>query len=201
MEQVENQHLTWLIDGCNLPAAQKQEILLWVFRFVTDYIAHRGIAGRERPIHFFIDEITSILGFSSLQNEAVAEDLEQLITGHARNFGCVLTIAHQSLMQINSERIRAAMMGMPNQIFGRISSPDDRLYLAKKFFQYEPLKSKQMIPQYVNMAEPEIIYAGLHPQIFARPNYVALDYVNQPYSIDEQVQQLSERFLNLDRFW
>lgn len=200
MAQVEHEHLTWLIDGRNLPAAQKQELLLWVFRFVTDYIAHRGIAGRERPIHFFIDEITSILGFSSLQNEALAEDLEQLITVQARNFGCVLTIAHQSLTQINSERIRAALMAVGTQMIGRISSPDDRLYLAKKFLQYAPLKTKQLIPQYFNMAEPEILHVGLHPQVFARPNPVVLDYINETLSIDEQVQLLADRFRDLDRF-
>jgi hypothetical protein len=167
---------------------------------VTDYLNHRQVAGRDRPISFVVDELTQFLGFSAEQNEAMAAIFEGLISVTGRNYGCNLLIMHQSLAQISSERIRAALMSMGNQLIGRISSPQDRLYIADHFLQYDPYRVKKHIPTYFNMAVPEIVWPGQHAQILMRPNPQVIDYTTEEYSIDEQRLLLADRFRTLDRF-
>ena len=185
--------LTLLVDGRNEhDPVRRQFKLLWVLRLVTDYLKERGMAGRERPLALIIDEVTQLLGFHNLENTAMAEDLEELISVLARNYGCNATIAHQSLTQIASERIRNVLMQMGTQVIGRIHNPEDQIYLARHFFRYEPYKVKKYEPIWMSIQQ------GMGPLSYSIPEVI--DYRSQEWTADEQVIELSNRFRDLDRF-
>lgn len=189
--EVDRHGLTLLVDGRHEhDPVRRQFKMLWFFRLVTDYLKVRGMAGRRRPLGFLIDEITQLLGFHSGENAAMAEDLEELISVLARNYGCLLTIAHQSLIQIHSERIRAALMQMGTQIIGMIHNPDDRHFLARYFLHYDPYWTKKIMPVWMN----------LKSNAFSVSEPTIIDYRTEEFSLQEQEALLAQRFQSLDRF-
>jgi len=170
-------------------------MLLRHLHTVMEYANYRGVAGRMRPIALIVDEITALLGFSKERNEAIEADIEELISVISRNYGVFTTILHQSLQQISSERIRAALMSMPNQFIGGIHDPDDRLLLARQFFSYDPYKVKKEVSEYANYPIPEIWSLGVNQEtIFSRANYVVNQTLTEEFTMDEQLLLLAERF-------
>jgi len=126
-------------------ATRKRFKLLWCFRFLVDYLKHRGVAGRRQPVAFLIDEITQLLGFGQEQS-VMAEDIEELVSVVARNYGVYLTIAHQNLPQLNSIRIQKCLMAMGTQMIGVQTDPESAQYLANYFCRYQPYKVKRYEP-------------------------------------------------------
>ncbi|MBW7884703.1 MAG: type IV secretion system DNA-binding domain-containing protein [Caldilineaceae bacterium] len=190
---VDHECLTLLVDGRHeRDPVRRQFKLLWLFRLVTDYLKERGMAGRARPLGFIIDEVTQLLGFHSLENTVMAEDLEELVSVVARNYGCNLTIAHQSLTQIAGERIRNVLMQMGTQIIGLVHNPDDREYLARHFFRYDAYKVKKEEPVWMNVQYGIGPYSGAAPKI--------IDHTTTEFTAEEQLIAVAERFRTLDRF-
>ena len=158
--------------------------LLWCFRTLCDYFKLRGFAGRERPISFIIDELTQLLGFGSGDHSVMAEDIEELISVLARNYGVYLTIAHQNLPQIGSERIQKALMTMGAQMIGVQTDPASAQYLAHYFCRYDPYKVKRYEPVWMsNMVGPFIV-----------------DYRPIEFTPEEQLLVNSYGFMDLGRF-
>jgi hypothetical protein len=117
--------------------------LLWCFRSLGDYFKLRGFAGRKQPVGFIIDEVTQLLGFGAQEHSVMAEDVEELVSVVARNYGVYLTIAHQNLPQLGSERIQKALMTMGTQMIGVQTDPKSTQYLASYFCRYKPYKVKR----------------------------------------------------------
>jgi hypothetical protein len=117
--------------------------LLWCFQSLSDYFKSRGYAGRRRPVGFIIDEVTQLLGFGAQEHSVMAEDIEELVSVVARNYGVYLTIAHQNLPQIGSERIQKALMTMGTQMIGVQTDPASAQYLANYFYRYQPYEVKR----------------------------------------------------------
>jgi hypothetical protein len=168
-----------------LNATRKRFKLLWCFRYLVDYLKDRGVAGRRQPMSFVIDEVTQLLGFGGPEHSIMAEDIEELVSIVARNYGVYLCIAHQNLNQIG-ERIRNALMAMGTQIIGVQSDPDTARYLAEKFIHYEPYLLKEQ--ERVWFAEP----------VLRTP--VVIDQRNIYFSPEEQDRLASYRFMDLRRF-
>ena len=154
MQEIEEQNLTVIVDASTeRNQERKQTKLMHWLLYAIDYFNLRGTAGRRKPIGFVIDEITALLGFSSKQNDAMANEIEQLISVISRNYGVYTTILHQSLVQISEERIRGALMSMGNQMIGMLHSPDDRLYVAQQFFDYDPYLVKKESPHLLSICQ------------------------------------------------
>jgi len=117
--------------------------LLWCFRSLSDYFKLRGFAGRKQPVGFIIDEVTQLLGFGAQEHSVMAEDIEELVSVVARNYGVYLTIAHQNLPQLGSERIQKALMTMGTQMIGVQTDPMSAQYLAEYFCRYAPYAVKR----------------------------------------------------------
>lgn len=132
--------------------------LLWCFRSLIDYFKLRGYAGRKRPVGFIIDELTQLLGFGTRENSVMAEDIEELISVIARNYGVYLTIAHQNLPQIGSERIQKALMTMGTQMIGSQADPVSAKYLAEYLYRYDPYSTKRFEPVWMGgMSGPFVV--------------------------------------------
>ena len=159
--------------------------LLWCFRSLGDYFKSRGFAGRERPVGLIIDEVTQLLGFGTHENSVMAEDIEELVSVVARNYGVYLTIAHQNLPQLGSERIQKALMTMGTQMLGVQTDPESARYLADYFCRYQPYDVKRYERVWMNeqLTDPYVI--DLRPVEFTP---------------EEQSLLNSHRFMDLGRF-
>lgn len=206
MSEVAQNHITWLIDGRNLSPLIKPSQLLRALRKVTEFATFRGFTGRNHRFGLVVDEITEMLNFSSKQNDVMAATLEQLVSVIARNYGIDTLLVHQSLAQIGSDRVRSALMNMPNQIIGMIHDPEDREILTEHFMTYEPYRVKKTIPQYVNKPVPRYLQTisntegGFLPtytvsqSVFSEANYVYHHSLTEEFGIDEQRRMFSEKF-------
>ena len=166
-----------------LNANRKRFKLLWCFRFLVDYFKFRGVAGRRKPVALIIDEITQLLGFGQEQS-IMAEDIEELVSVIARNYGVYLTIAHQNLAQLNSERIQKCLMTMGTQLVGVQTDPESAQLLAQYFHRYDPYLVKRY--ERVWMSDP------LGPYV--------VDLRPIEFTIDEQTLLSSYEFMDLDKF-
>jgi hypothetical protein len=145
----------------------------------------RGFAGREQPVSFIIDEVTQLLGFGSKEQSVMAADIEELVSVIARNYGIYLTIAHQNLPQLGSERIQKALMTMGTQMIGVQTDPSASQLLAEYLYRYDPYDVKRLEP--VWMSDP----LGVP--------YV-VDYRPSEFTTEEQVLLNSHQFMDLGRF-
>lgn len=168
---------------------RRQFKLLWWYRDFSAYVNARGMDGRGCEILFFIDEVTQLVGQRTGKGNAVLlEDLIETVSVHGRNFGVNVIIAHQNLSQID-ERIRDVLMQCGTQVVGRISNPDDALFLARHFLKYDPHKVKKQEPIWMGVMAPNLGYAL--PKI--------VDYRDVPFTPEEQLLMGMERF-HLPRF-
>lgn len=165
--------------------------LLWVFLSLMEFFKGRGIAGREAPVSFIIDEVTQLLAFRAMEQSIMAEDINELTTVVARNMGVLLTIAHQSLAQID-EGIQTSFMQMGTQIIGVMPNPNDAHNLARQFTQYDPYKEKKREPVWMSVTDPSVIYAVSEPTI--------IDWRSVEFSADEQLLLTANKFRSLGRF-
>lgn len=166
--------------------------LLWCLTHLLTFLKHRGIGGRAEPVSLLIDEVTQLLGFRSQEQAMMAEDLEELISVVARNYGVWVTIAHQSLTQVD-QRIQSALMRMGTQMIGSTPDPDDALYLARQFLLYDPYKVKKLEPVWMNLSTP--IGMGQHT---STPSVI--DERSHEFSPAEQSLLLANQFQHLGRF-
>ena len=168
-----------------LNAERRRFKLLWCFRSLTDYFKLRGAAGRKQPVGFVIDEVTQLLGFGAGEQSVMAEDIEELVSVVARNYGVApLCIAHQNLPQLNSERIQKALMTMGTQMIGVQSDPESALLLAQYFHRYDPYLVKRYEPVWMSdMFGPFVV-----------------DHRPVDFTLEEQATLNSYGFMNLGRF-
>jgi len=166
-----------------LNATRKRFKLLWCFRFLVDYFKFRGVAGRRKPVALIIDEITQLLGFGQEQS-IMAEDIEELVSVIARNYGVYLTIAHQNLAQLNSERIQKGLMTMGAQLVGVQTDPESAQLLAQYFHRYDPYAVKRY--------ERVWMSGDFGPFV--------VDHRPIEFTIEEQALLSSYKFMDLDKF-
>ena len=146
-EQVITKRQTVCLDfSRELNPERRRFKLLWCFRSLIDYFKLRGFAGRECPVSLIIDEVTQLLGFGGHEQSIMAEDIEELVSVVARNYGVYLTIAHQNLPQLGSERIQKALMAMGTQMIGVQTDPQSAQLLASYFLRYRPYWTKRLDP-------------------------------------------------------
>lgn len=165
-------------------AERRRFKLLWAFQSLIDFFKLRGFAGRQRPVSLIIDEVTQLLGFGSGEHSVMAEDIEELVSVIARNYGIDLTIAHQNLPQIGSERIQKALMTMGTQMIGVQTDPDSAKYLADYFYRYNPYLVKRQEPIWMSVMQMPAV----------------VDYRPVEFTPEEQALLHSYPFMDLGRF-
>ena len=129
--------------------------LLWSFLSLVEYLKSRGIQGREQPVSLMIDEVTQLAGYGHAEQALLLLDLEELVSVISRNMGVWLTVAHQSLAQLDP-RLVNVLMQMGTQIIGVTPNPDDALYLARQFTTYDPYLVKKHEPVWMGMPDLEM---------------------------------------------
>ena len=153
---------------------------LWVFTTLMEFLKSRGFAGREKPVSVIVDELTYLLSLDPRHTELLAADFDELINRVARNYGVWVTLCHQELYQV-PEAIQKHLMTMGTQIIGKTTEPETALFLAERFFAFDPW--------WVKKTEP--VYMGDHGVAHV------IDERKVEFTIQEQLQIRSRWFLNL----
>jgi len=200
---------TVLLDFSHVHNADRRRLLmLWAFSEVTAFAKRRGVAGRQAPLGLVIDEITQLLSHQSSGQAIMAADLEELVSIIARNYGIMLTMAHQSLTQLEPKIQNALLQG--NLMIGAVRNPDDARHLARYFFRYDPYWVKKKVPVWMGIASepyydpvPGPYYMGLPSTIkhvSTRTEPTIIDYRTEEFGLEEQLTLLAQEFQFLPRF-
>lgn len=209
-EKVSQEGHTVLIDFRHvLDADQRQFAMLWYFKAFTDYIKHRGMAGRGSEITFIIDEMSQMLAqHASTGDSLLAADLEELVAVLARNYGVNVIMSHQNLSQLEP-RIQNVLLQMGTQIIGRVAG-EDALALAKAILEFQPLRVKKYETQWMPLKEGAAWALDPHGRnINGEPYHpmsdrtipFPVDTKTTEYSAEEQYTMLSDVIRHhLDRF-
>lgn len=191
-------------------ADRRRLLMLWATSEVITYAKFRGSAGRLHPFSLVIDEVSQILSYRGKGQSIMAADVEDLVSVVARNYGVFLTIMHQSLTQLDPSIQAALMQG--HQIIGTIPNPDDAQLVACYFFRYNPYWVKKEIPvwmglqsepfydpvEYKKVGKEHTTYQMDHVSTRTIPTII--DYTTEEFSIDEQIQLLTQEIQDLKRF-
>jgi hypothetical protein len=165
--------------------------LLWCFLQHVEYAKTRGIAGRRNPILYLIDEITQLLGHRTLEHSLMADDINELTTVLARNYGLNVCIMHQNLSQID-EYTQVSLGQLGTQIVGWVQEPRDCLRLAEQFFRYDATMVRKTEPVWMN------VQYGAAPLSYTVPEII--DYRTTEYTADEQYILAADAIRTLGRF-
>lgn len=149
---------------------------LWIFRTFLDFVKHRGVAGRRRPISLFIDELAAM--YQMHGSDLFARDMDELINVVARNMGVWLTLAHQESYQFSELTVKT-LMSMSTQIIGGTSDPESARMLARYFYKYNPNLVKRWVKVWGSEEIPIAWRITTHQPIIIDSNPVE-------FTIDEQ---------------
>lgn len=207
-ETVVSNNQTILLDFSKIHNAERRRmLLLWVCAEVFAFVKVRGTVGRKKPMAVCIDELSQILGYQQSGQSIMAADVEEWVSVIARNYGCWLTLGHQSLSQVD-KRIQAALMQC-NQMIGVIPNAEDARQVAEAFFHYDPYLVKKETPVYMAISsdpyyDPVWAMEGnLEVQIdhvSTRTTPTIIDYTTEEFTIEEQLQLLTQEIQHLPRF-
>jgi hypothetical protein len=131
-----------------------------------------------------MDEISYFLPPPTGGAAMLEDELDELINRTGRAWGIWLTVAHQELWQL-PESAQRNVMTMGTQIFGQTTDGGTARGLARKYFPYDPDLIKRSDPVYGST------------RAFPPP---VIDYRDYSYTVDEQVELASRRFLDLTRY-
>ena len=182
-EDVLEQNLCVLVDFRGVVHEEPKRFgLVWVFRSLIEAVKRRG-PGKHTPLSLVIDELTYLLSHNRQQQDALADDFEELVARLARNHGVWLTVSHQELNQL-SPRIGDVLMACGNQIFGSTADLEGGAQAwSKRFTRYDPYKVKKAI----NVADP---LRDLFP-----------DIRTEEFTIQEQfLMAAQEKYMDLPAF-
>jgi DNA helicase HerA-like ATPase len=171
----------------------RQFAMIWYFKAFTDFIKHRGMAGRGQEMLLVIDELADMLAQKTSTGQSLlAADLEELSVRHARNYGVNLAVALQSLASVEPA-IQNVLHQLGTQIIGRIANPDDALTIAKQLLIYDPYRVKKV--ENVWMGLSEALGYGQHG---TKPTVIDERMVE--FTSDEQFLIFADHLKQLPRF-
>jgi hypothetical protein len=135
-EEEERKGHTVMVDcRSELDPELKRFKLLWIFESIYEYIRRRG--RRVRPLGLIIDEFASLCHKLPGGENPMATLLDEFINVYMRNHHIWLTVAHQSLYQID-EALRYTLLSLGNYAFGRAATMPEARLLADVLYRTNP---------------------------------------------------------------
>jgi hypothetical protein len=135
-EEVEEEGLTVLLDFRDETDPEMRRFkLLWVFSSLYEFIKRRG--RREMPLAVTIDEFSAMAYKVTAGTNPLAAMLDEFIQQYLRGQNIWLTVAHQSIEQID-EQVRNSLLSLGTYMFGRVATPAEARILADVLFKRDP---------------------------------------------------------------
>jgi hypothetical protein len=113
----------------------KQFKLEWIFSTIYEYIRLRG--RRQQPLGLIIDEFASLCHKVPSGENPMATMLDEFINQYMRNHHIWLTVAHQSLYQLD-EDLRNTLLSLGTYVFGRAATMSEARLLADVLYKRDP---------------------------------------------------------------
>jgi Type IV secretion-system coupling protein DNA-binding domain len=111
-------------------------------------------ARARRPFYFYVDEFQDFCA-----NESSITTLSQILS-ESRKFGLHLTLAHQTLGQMTSERLRAALGNIGTKIVFAVDRSDAEI-MAKKLFMVDGEEIKHEVENEFQQEKSHPVYYSL----------------------------------------
>jgi hypothetical protein len=142
-EEVEEDALTVLLDFSGETNTELRRFkMLWLFDYFFHWIKTRG--RRSYPLALLIDEMASMTQKVFSGENPFAVEMAEFIQEYLRNSNILLTVAHQSIEQID-DQVRNSLLSLGTYIFGRPASlPEARALSEVLFFKRDPFLVKHM---------------------------------------------------------
>jgi hypothetical protein len=142
-EEVEQEALTVLLDFSGETNDELRRFkLLWLFDYFFNWIKIRG--RRSYPLALMFDEFASMTHKVFTGENPLAVEIAAFIQEYLRNSNIWLTVAHQSIEQID-DQVRNALLSLGTYIFGRAASlPEARALSEVLFFKRDPFLVKHI---------------------------------------------------------
>jgi hypothetical protein len=191
VEEVRLGHTVLLDFGGETNRERRQFKLVWCFLEIVEFLKNRGIAGRQTPLLFVIDEISSLVNERNRETSILGQDLHEVVTVWMRNAGVKLCVAHQYPSQLEPT-INHALLQLGTQVIGNVQHPDDALYLARQFHRYDPKLVRKTEPVWMNVQELVGRNTFSVPQV--------IDERTTEYTADEQFLIVADGIRRLPKF-
>jgi hypothetical protein len=114
-------------------------MLLWVFSYLYEWIKRRGRS--DQPFAVLIDEFAELTRKVVKGENPLAKDLDAFINQYMRNNNIWLTVAHQSINQIDRELLNT-LLSLGTYIFGRAGTLEEARVLADVLYATNPYHVK-----------------------------------------------------------
>jgi hypothetical protein len=174
-EEVEEEGQTILLDFRDETDPDMRRFkLLWVFSSLFEFIKRRG--RRERPLAITIDEFSAMAQKVTAGTNPLAAMLDEFIQQYLRGQNIWLTVAHQSVNQID-EQLRNSLLSLGTYLFGRAAIPEARI-LADALFARDPFRVKHWRKVWGKFDPPPYPYRASDYD-----KYLWQHYPNYPYYV------------------
>jgi hypothetical protein len=184
--------------------------ILWIISSLMEHIKRRG--RRERPLAITIDEFSAIAAKVTDGTNPLAQLLDSGIQQFFRGQNIWLTVAHQSVNQID-EQLRNTLFSLGTYLFGRATLPDARI-LADVLFKRDPMRLKHVHKVWGKEDPPPVIlgysgtgyarapgrYPSSHQWEPTFPYYVLDREPGAYFSLEEQQEEAANWIADLGLF-
>jgi hypothetical protein len=210
-EEVEAEGLTVLLDFRRETNPDLRRFkLLWLFDYFFHWIKGRG--RRTQPLCLVFDEFSAMTQKVFTGENPLAQELTEFIQEYLRNSNIWLTVAHQSVEQLD-DQLRNSLLSLGTYIFGRATMPEARI-LADVLYNRDPFRVKHFHKVWGKVDPPSLSrYASYdYARYGARttdsskwqspdfPYYVLDTEPGEYMRLEEQQEEAANRIARLGRF-
>jgi hypothetical protein len=188
-EEVEAEGLTVLLDFSGETNTELRRFkMLWLFDYLFSWIKTRG--RRSYQLALLIDEFASMTNKVFSGENPLAVELAEFIQEYLRNSNILLTVAHQSIEQLD-EQLRQTLLSLGTYLFGRAAGMPEARILADALYRSDPYRVKH----YRNVwgSAPD-------PRGTREPIYFVIDVEPEFMSLEEQQELFAQYLTKLGLF-
>jgi hypothetical protein len=139
-EEVEAEGLTVLLDFSGETNTELRRFkMLWLFDYLFSWIKIRG--RRSFPLALLIDEFASMAQKVFSGENPFAVELTEFIQEYLRNSNILLTVAHQSIEQLD-DQLRNTLLSLGTYVFGKAATMEEARVLADVLWKKDPFLVK-----------------------------------------------------------
>jgi hypothetical protein len=181
-EEVEAEGQTVLLDFRDeIDPEMRRFKLLWVIYSLLEHSKRRG--RREHPLAITVDEF-SAMAYKALEGvNPLAVLLDEFIQQYLRNHNIWLTVAHQSIEQID-DQLRNALLSLGTFMFGRAATMPEARLLADVLYKRDPMRVKHFHKVWGKVDPPPLLHGYSRYGYDPYPErYSAPAWGNRPFPI------------------
>ena len=190
-QMVESTGETVLLDFRNvLEPETRRFAMLWLFSLLYEFIKSRGRS--VTPFGIIIDEFAALAQQVTAGVNPLAVLLDEFINQYMRNHNIWLTVAHQSLFQID-EQLRQTLLSLGNYVIGRAATMPEARLLADVLFKRDPY----LVKHWRKVWGTEPITLGGR---YAGSVNVVIDHEPEFMPLEEQLELFAQQIAKLRLF-